>query len=218
MTAYALVGVAPELPEDGNCWIAPTACVIGKVRLERFASVWFGAVIRGDNELITIGENSNVQDGAVMHTDPGLPLTVRRNCTIGHKAMLHGCRVQDGSLIGMKLRNVDYAMIVRQKIALVQAGGHPIEAVEARRHARHHVREQRTGQAVQRAVAGRVGRPGDDDGVVLQRDADRGVNVVLKRALRPLHAGVLAVERHLDATGDRNGQAAYARHGVSYQT
>ena len=101
MTAYVLDGVAPDLPEEGSYWIAPSASVIGKVKLERFASVWFGAVIRGDNELITIGENSNVQDGAVMHTDPGLPLTVGRNCTIGHKAILHGCVIGDNTLIGM---------------------------------------------------------------------------------------------------------------------
>ena len=101
MTAYALDGVAPELPEEGQYWIAPSASVIGKVRLERLASVWFGAVIRGDNELITIGERSNVQDGAVMHTDPGLPLTVGKGCTIGHKAILHGCTIGDNSLIGM---------------------------------------------------------------------------------------------------------------------
>mgnify|MGYP006273374973 CR=1 FL=1 len=101
MTVYALDGIAPDLPEQGAFWIAPSASVIGKVRLERFASVWFGAVLRGDNELITIGENSNVQDGAVMHTDPGLPLTVGRNCTIGHKAILHGCTIGDNTLIGM---------------------------------------------------------------------------------------------------------------------
>ncbi|MCA3560580.1 MAG: gamma carbonic anhydrase family protein [Aestuariivirga sp.] len=101
MTVYALEGVLPELPEEGACWIAPSAAVVGKVKLGRFASVWFGAVIRGDNELITIGENSNVQDGAVMHTDPGLPLTVGRNCTIGHKAILHGCLIGDNTLIGM---------------------------------------------------------------------------------------------------------------------
>jgi carbonic anhydrase/acetyltransferase-like protein (isoleucine patch superfamily) len=101
VTVYALDGIAPELPEEGQYWIAPSASVIGKVRLERGASVWFGAVIRGDNELITIGEGSNVQDGAVMHTDPGLPLTVGRNCTIGHKAILHGCAVGDNTLIGM---------------------------------------------------------------------------------------------------------------------
>ncbi|MFO1132641.1 MAG: gamma carbonic anhydrase family protein [Hyphomicrobiales bacterium] len=101
MTAYALDGVSPDLPEEGAYWIAPSASVIGRVKLERFASVWFGAVIRGDNELITIGENSNVQDGAVMHTDPGLPLTVGRNCTIGHKAILHGCAIGDNTLVGM---------------------------------------------------------------------------------------------------------------------
>jgi carbonic anhydrase/acetyltransferase-like protein (isoleucine patch superfamily) len=75
--------------------------VIGRVRLLPMASVWFGAVIRGDNEWITIGENSNVQDGAVLHTDPGLQLTVGQNCTIGHKAVLHGCEVGANTLIGM---------------------------------------------------------------------------------------------------------------------
>ena len=101
MTAYALDGVSPDLPEEGQYWIAPSASVIGKVKLERSASVWVGAVIRGDNELITIGENSNVQDGAVMHTDPGLPLAVGKGCTIGHKAILHGCTIGDNTLIGM---------------------------------------------------------------------------------------------------------------------
>jgi len=101
MTIYALEGIAPELPAEGRFWVAPNATVIGKVRLEAMASVWFGAVIRGDNDWITIGENSNVQDGAVLHTDPGLPLLVGRNCTIGHKAILHGCEVGDNTLIGM---------------------------------------------------------------------------------------------------------------------
>lgn len=101
MAVYALDGVAPQLPGEGQYWIAPSASVIGKVKLEPGASVWFGAVIRGDNELITIGENSNVQDGAVMHTDPGLPLTVGKGCTIGHKAILHGCTIGDNTLIGM---------------------------------------------------------------------------------------------------------------------
>ena len=101
MTIYALDGISPELPEEGAYWIAPDAVVVGRVKLERMASVWFRAVIRGDNELITIGENSNVQDGAVMHTDPGLELTIGRNCTIGHKAILHGCTIGDNTLIGM---------------------------------------------------------------------------------------------------------------------
>lgn len=84
-----------------DSWIAPTAAVIGKVRLDAGASVWFSAVLRGDNELIHIGENSNVQDGTVMHTDMGWPLTVGKGVTIGHNAMLHGCTVGDHSLIGI---------------------------------------------------------------------------------------------------------------------
>jgi carbonic anhydrase/acetyltransferase-like protein (isoleucine patch superfamily) len=101
MTIYALDGVSPELPEEGRYWIAPDASIIGKVRLLPMASVWFGAVLRGDNEFITIGENSNVQDGCVLHTDPGLDLIVGKNCTIGHKAILHGCTIGDNTLIGM---------------------------------------------------------------------------------------------------------------------
>jgi carbonic anhydrase/acetyltransferase-like protein (isoleucine patch superfamily) len=101
VAVYALDGIAPELPGEGRCWIAPDAAVIGKVRLAAMASVWFGAVVRGDNEWITIGENTNVQDGAVLHTDPGLPLTIGRSCTIGHKAILHGCQVGENTLIGM---------------------------------------------------------------------------------------------------------------------
>lgn len=84
-----------------SSWTAPGAILIGKVRLQAQASVWFGAVLRGDNELIDIGEDSNVQDGAVLHTDPGSPLTLGRGVTIGHKAMLHGCHVGDYSLIGI---------------------------------------------------------------------------------------------------------------------
>jgi len=82
-------------------WIAPTATLIGNVRLEANASVWFGAVLRGDNELIHIGENSNVQDGTVMHTDMGSPLNIGKNVTIGHNVMLHGCDVDDNTLIGI---------------------------------------------------------------------------------------------------------------------
>ena len=82
-------------------WVAPTATLIGKVRLQAGANVWFGAVLRGDNELIDIGENSNVQDGTVMHTDMGWPLTLGKGVTVGHNAMLHGCTVGDYSLIGI---------------------------------------------------------------------------------------------------------------------
>ncbi|MFJ4373063.1 gamma carbonic anhydrase family protein [Pseudomonas japonica] len=82
-------------------WVAPNATLIGKVRLQAGANVWFNAVLRGDNELIDIGENSNVQDGTVMHTDMGSPLTIGKGVTIGHNAMLHGCTVDDYSLIGI---------------------------------------------------------------------------------------------------------------------
>lgn len=96
---YSLGDVRVEMAADA--WIADNAVVVGKVRLEAGASVWFGAVIRGDNELILIGEHSNVQDGAVMHTDPGSPLTLGKGVTVGHNAMLHGCTVGDYSLIGI---------------------------------------------------------------------------------------------------------------------
>ncbi len=101
MAIYELDGQAPELPADGNYFIAETAAVIGKVRLKSGASVWFGAVLRGDNEWIEIGEGANVQDGSTCHTDPGFPLTVGKNCTIGHNVILHGCTIEDGALVGM---------------------------------------------------------------------------------------------------------------------
>jgi carbonic anhydrase/acetyltransferase-like protein (isoleucine patch superfamily) len=82
-------------------WVAPNATLVGKIRLEAGANVWFGAVLRGDNELIHIGENSNVQDGSVMHTDMGYPLTLGTGVTVGHNAMLHGCTVGDYSLVGI---------------------------------------------------------------------------------------------------------------------
>lgn len=113
MTIYALDGIAAELPEEGTYWIAPDAAVIGRVKLERHASVWFGAVLRGDNELILVGENSNVQDGCVLHTDMGAPLTIGANCTIGHKAILHGCSIGDNSLIGMGATILNHARIGR---------------------------------------------------------------------------------------------------------
>ena len=86
---------------EGTYWVADNATVVGKVLLKDKASVWFNAVLRGDNELITVGEGSNVQDGAVLHTDPGYPLVIGPHVTIGHKAMLHGCEVGEGSLIGI---------------------------------------------------------------------------------------------------------------------
>ena len=101
MAIYAIGEAKPVLPPEGEYWIAPDAQVMGNVKLARNASVWFGAVLRGDNELISIGENSNVQDGSVLHTDPGSPLTIERDVTIGHLVMLHGCSIGAGSLVGI---------------------------------------------------------------------------------------------------------------------
>lgn len=101
MTLYALDDLIPSLPEDDSAWIAPGAQVIGDVRIASGVSIWFNAVLRGDNEPIVLGADTNVQDGVVCHTDPGFPLTVGDGVTVGHKAILHGCTVGHGSLIGM---------------------------------------------------------------------------------------------------------------------
>ena len=101
MAIYALDGEAPELPGDGLYWVADTAAVIGRVRLHSDVSIWWGSVLRGDNELIDIGAGSQIQDNATLHTDPGFPLTIGRDCVIGHNVALHGCTIGNGSLIGM---------------------------------------------------------------------------------------------------------------------
>ncbi len=101
MAIYALDGIKPELPPDGSYWVAPTATVIGRVKLLKDASVWWGATVRGDTDLITIGEGSNVQDGSVLHADPGSPLVIGAHVTVGHLVMLHGCEIGDNSLIGI---------------------------------------------------------------------------------------------------------------------
>jgi carbonic anhydrase/acetyltransferase-like protein (isoleucine patch superfamily) len=101
MPIYELEGATPELPPDGEYWVAPNATLIGRVRLLKNASVWFGAVLRGDNDWITVGENSNVQDLSVIHTDPGQPTTIGANVTVGHRVILHSAMIGDGSLIGM---------------------------------------------------------------------------------------------------------------------
>jgi carbonic anhydrase/acetyltransferase-like protein (isoleucine patch superfamily) len=101
MAIYALDGEAPELPADGLYWVAETATVVGRVRLHSEVSIWYGSVLRGDNERIEIGERSQIQDNATLHTDPGYPLTIGRECVIGHNVLLHGCVIGDNSLIGM---------------------------------------------------------------------------------------------------------------------
>ncbi len=120
MPLYSLDGQVPELPGAGRYWVAPNATLIGRVRLREDASVWFGSILRGDNEWITIGARSNIQESVVMHTDMGFPLDVAEDCTIGHKAMLHGCTVGAGSLIGMGATLLNGAKIGRH--CLVGAG------------------------------------------------------------------------------------------------
>lgn len=116
MALFQLDGERPDLPAEGRYWIAPDASVIGKVKLADEASVWFGAVLRGDNELISVGERSNVQDGCVFHTDMGFPLTIGEDCTIGHKAILHGCTIGANSLVGMGATILNGAVIGRNCI------------------------------------------------------------------------------------------------------
>ena len=113
MPLYALGDDEPRLPADGECWIAPGACLVGKVRLGRNAGIWFGAVLRGDNALIDIGARSNVQEGVVIHTDMGYPATIGENCTIGHRAIIHGCTIGDNSLVGMGATILNGARIGR---------------------------------------------------------------------------------------------------------
>ncbi len=120
MSVYSLSGVEPQFPDDKDFWVAPGAHVIGDILVQSGASVWFGAVLRGDNERITIGAGSNIQENAVLHTDMGFPLTIGANCTIGHKAMLHGCTIGDTSLIGMGATVLNGAKI--GKNCLIGAG------------------------------------------------------------------------------------------------
>ena len=116
----------PEFPEAGSFWVAPDANLLGKVRLGRGANVWFGATLRGDNEWIEIGENSNVQEGVIGHTDPGYPLTLGKGVTVGHGAIIHGCTVEDDCLIGMGATILNGAVIGKGSIvgagALVTEG------------------------------------------------------------------------------------------------
>jgi carbonic anhydrase/acetyltransferase-like protein (isoleucine patch superfamily) len=128
MAIFELDGQAPELPADGRCWIADSASVIGRVRLKSNSSVWFGAVLRGDNEWIELGERSQIQDNSTLHTDPGFPLVIGENCVIGHNVMLHGCMVGSGSLIGMGAIVLNGAKI--GKNCLVGAGALVTEGKE----------------------------------------------------------------------------------------
>ncbi|MBC8128827.1 MAG: gamma carbonic anhydrase family protein [Rhizobiaceae bacterium] len=126
MAIYALDGQAPDMAEDGTIFVADGARVIGRVRLARGVGIWFGAVLRGDNEWMEIGEGTNVQDNAVLHSDHGFPLSIGADCTIGHGAIVHGCTIGDNSLVGMGATILNGARIGRNSIvganALVTEG------------------------------------------------------------------------------------------------
>lgn len=126
MAIYQLGEHVPQI--DPSSYVADTANVIGKVKIEANASIWFDVTIRGDNELITVGENSNVQEGCILHTDPGYLLTVEKNVTVGHQAMLHGCTIGEGSLIGIQAVVLNGARIGRN--CLVGAGALVTEGKE----------------------------------------------------------------------------------------
>jgi carbonic anhydrase/acetyltransferase-like protein (isoleucine patch superfamily) len=128
MAIFELDGEAPDLPADGRYWIAESAVVVGRVRLKTDASVWFNAVLRGDNEWIELGQRSQIQDNAMLHTDPGLPLTIGENCVIGHNVVLHGCTIAGNSLIGMGAVVLNGARIGRN--CLVGAGAVVTEGKE----------------------------------------------------------------------------------------
>lgn len=118
MTAYRIGAMEPQV--DADAWIAPGANVIGQVTIAGQCGIWFGAVIRGDNEPVRIGHGSNVQEGAVLHTDPGFPLVIGDGVTVGHQAMLHGCTVRDGCLVGIQAVVMNGATLGRE--CLVAAG------------------------------------------------------------------------------------------------
>ena len=126
MAVYQLDTLTPRLAE--SAWVADSAQVIGNVELAEGTSVWFGAILRGDNEVMRIGKNSNVQDGSMLHADPGFPLTLGENVTVGHQVMLHGCTVGDGSLVGIKAVVLNGAKI--GKNCLVAAGALVTEGKE----------------------------------------------------------------------------------------
>ncbi len=128
MAIYSLDGQAPELPADNRYWIAETAVVIGRVRLKHDASIWWGSVLRGDNEWIEVGERSNIQESCTLHTDMGFPMTIGPDCTIGHNVVLHGCTIAEGSLIGMGAVVLNGAKI--GKHSLVGAGALVTEGKE----------------------------------------------------------------------------------------
>jgi carbonic anhydrase/acetyltransferase-like protein (isoleucine patch superfamily) len=113
MPLYALDDLTPTLPAEDRFWVAPDANVIGQVEIGEDVGIWFGASLRGDNEPIRLGARTNIQEGVVIHTDPGKPVTIGEGCTIGHSAIIHGCTIGDNSLIGMGATVLNGAVIGR---------------------------------------------------------------------------------------------------------
>ena len=128
MSLYSLDGISPKTPQPGEFWVAETAVVLGNVTLHRNSSIWFGAVLRGDNDPIVIGEDSNIQDNSVCHTDLGKPLTIGKGVTVGHRATLHGCTLGDYCLIGIGATVLNGARIGAE--SLVGAGALVLENAE----------------------------------------------------------------------------------------
>jgi carbonic anhydrase/acetyltransferase-like protein (isoleucine patch superfamily) len=145
MPLYEIEGLRPTLPADGSSWVAPSAELIGDVRLGRDVGIWFGVVIRADNTPIVVGDRTNIQEGSMLHSDPGVPLTLGEDCTIGHHAILHGCTIGDRVLVGMGATVLNHAVIGEDSLigagALVTEGktfpprslivGSPARAVRA---------------------------------------------------------------------------------------
>ena len=122
MSVYSLGDSKPQLPAEGEYWIAPSATVLGNVILHPGASIWFNAVLRGDNDPIVIGADSNIQDGSILHTDLGSPLTIGAGVTVGHKVMLHGCEIGDNSLIGANALITEGKVIPDNSLVMGQPG------------------------------------------------------------------------------------------------
>lgn len=166
----------PQLPDSGDFWVAPDASMIGKVVLGDGASIWFGAVLRGDNEPIIVGQGSNIQEHSVLHTDMGSPLTIGRDCTIGHRAILHGCTVGDETLIGMGATVLNGAVIGRN--CLIGAGALITEG-----------KQIPDGSLVMGAPA-RVVRQLDDAAIERLRDSARRYQANMRRFRNGLRAAL----------------------------
>ena len=178
MALYELGGVAVTTPPEGRYWVAPNAVLLGKVILEEDVSVWFGAVLRGDNEAIRVGARSNVQDGCVLHTDPGFPLEIGADCTIGHMVMLHGCKIGRSSLIGIGSILLNGSVIGEE--CLVGANTLIAEGKEQDQHEDSHLGKAETGVALE------LGRPRENEHRFDVEDhEEEGEDVVADLALRP---------------------------------